>query len=132
MMINLHWMWWICKAIGKIIHIQEWLKGLSSMQRRDFLNAYKRDKKETHKRYLAGLKSRKRLKVKINRLQYDASQNIGLQLYDASLNDQIEKEILQAQDKDPDIDFGSGDLTYSDLHELEPDFNDIPDDLDLE
>ena len=81
---------------------------------------------------MAGLKSRKRLKLKINRLQYDASQNIGLQLYDASLNDQIDKEILQAQDKDPDIDFGSGDLTYSDLHELEPDFNDIPDDLDLE
>ena len=121
-----------CKAIGKIIHIQEWLKGLSSTQRRDFLNAYKKDKKETHKRYLTGLKSRKRLKLKINRLQYDASQNIGLQLYDASLNDRIDKEILQAQNKEPDIDFGSGDLTYSDLHELEPDFDDIPDDLDLE
>ena len=46
-----------CKAIGKIIHINEWLKGLSSQQRRDFLNAYKRDKMETHKRYLAGLLS---------------------------------------------------------------------------
>ena len=107
-----------CKAIGKIIHINEWLKGLSSQQRREFLTAYKRDKLETHKRYLAGLKSRKLLKLKINRLQYDASHNMGLQLYDASLNDQIENEIKEAHERDPNIDFGSADLTYSDLNEM--------------
>lgn len=121
-----------CKAIGKIIHINEWLKTLSSTQRRQFLQAYRKDKFETHQRYLAGLKSRKRLKLKINRLQYDASHSIGIQHYDADLNDQIEKEIQMAKEKEPNIDFGSADPTYCDLNEMEPDFNDVPTDIDLE
>ena len=65
-----------CKAIGKIIHINEWLKTLSSTQHRQFHQAYKKDKFETHQRYLAGLKSRKPLKLKINCLQYDVSHSI--------------------------------------------------------
>ena len=36
------------------------------------------------------------------------------------------------KEKEPNIDFGSADPTYCDLNEMEPDFNDVPTDIDLE
>ena len=101
-----------CPAAGKILHITEWLKRLTTDERRDFLREYKKNRVDTHRRYMEGKKSRKNLKMQINAISL---QNAN----DQNLDALICCAITDTKKTATSIDFGLLDNNFIDMSELE-------------
>ena len=103
-----------CPVAGKVLHVTEWLERLPSAERREFLKAYKKNRLDTHRRYLEGKRSRKNLKMRINAISINNAE-------DHNLDSLICCAIADTRKTSPSLDFGSLDNTYADMSEPELD-----------
>ena len=113
-----------CTKTGAAISIAQFLRNCPSDRKRQILEAYSRNRKEAHERYVKAYEKRRRLKHQIKTIEYDHQfdeENDRWKNLTVPELQQLEQMkvscVIEAKKDHPDIDFGSLDENYADLSE---------------
>ena len=111
-----------CTKTGAMISIGEYLRNCTAEKKKEILQAYRRNRREAHERYMKSYKARRELKKQIKKLEFDMFPTDQSRVApDPNTSDEYEKirisYVETALNTDPDLNFGSLDNEYDDLEE---------------